>query len=253
MLIVKHETYNDMSRAVANMIAREIRNNPHTVLCLATGSTPIGIYQELVRLHREEDLDFSQVTTFNLDEYYGLDKNDPQSYSYFMREHLFAHVNVSEQNIHHIRVPSNNLEDVARYCQEYELKIKQAGGFDILIDGIGLNGHIGFNEPADELQSYTHLVDLTQSTIEANSRFFSSMDEVPRHALTMGMATILGAKKILLVASGKHKAEIVNTIMDATITTQIPATLLHLHHDTEMHVDSKAAQLVDQKRSAERS
>lgn len=244
MQVVKHATYDDMSQAVAKIIATEVRNNPSAVLCLATGSTPIGIYEELIRLHREAGLDFSNVTSFNLDEYYGLDKHHPQSYSYFMWEHLFAHVNIPEENIHHIRVPSNKLEDVDKYCQEYELKIKKAGGFDILIDGIGLNGHIGFNEPADELKPYTHLVDLAQSTIKANSRFFSSIDEAPRHALTMGIATILGAKRIMLVASGGHKAEIVNKIMHSNITTQNPASFLHLHHDTEIHVDSEAAQLL---------
>lgn len=244
MEVIKYSTHDDMSKAVAKIIAEEVRVNPNAVLCLPTGGTPVTMYEELVRLHQEEGIDFSGVTTFNLDEYFGLDEDHPQSYRYFMKEHLFSHINIPDGNIHHIHVPSNDLEDVEHYCRQYERQINEDGGFDILIDGIGLNGHIGFNEPADGLKPYTHLGELEQSTIKANSRFFSSIGEVPRYALTMGLATIFKAKRIMLMASGAHKAEIVSKIWKSDVTTRIPATLLHLHPHVELHLDHEAAKLI---------
>lgn len=245
MKVITYDTHEEMSQAVANIIIEEVEKNPKAVFCLPTGGTPVTMYEELVRRHREENIDFSQMTAFNLDEYFGLDGDHPQSYWYFMKKHLFSHINTPQENIHHIHVPSNDLNDVEHYCNEYEAKIDEVGGFDILIDGIGLNGHIGFNEPADELKPYTHLGELDLSTIEANSRFFSSVDEVPRYALTMGLASIFKAKRIMLIASGAHKAEIVRKFLKSDITTQIPATLLHLHPNVELHLDREAAKLID--------
>lgn len=239
MEFIKQDTYASVSKVTADVIEAQIRSNPRTVLGLATGSTPIGLYQELIRRHQEEGLDFSQVTTFNLDEYYGLEPDHPQSYHHFMREQLFNHINVPEENIH---IPDGKPEDVERYCREYEALITEVGGIDIQILGIGTNGHIGFNEPADELQPYTHLVELAQATIEANSRFFASQDDVPRQAVTMGIASILKAKQIMLLATGEAKAPIVGKIATSGITTHIPASLLHLHGNVRIYVDEAAAQ-----------
>src|SRR5690625_3494726 len=182
MRFVRHDTDEDVSREVAKEIASYIRRNPRTVLGLASGSTPVGLYRELIRHHREEGLDFSQVTTFNLDEYYGLEPNHPHSYHTFMREQLLDHINVDSKNIH---IPNGKVENIAAFCEQYEHAIAEAGGIDIQILGIGTNGHVGFNEPSDELQPDTHFVQLAPSTIDANTRFFPSRDDVPRSAITM--------------------------------------------------------------------
>lgn len=241
MQIIKHDTYDSVSQAVARVIAEQVRQKPQTVLGLATGSTPTGLYRELVRLHREEGLDFSRVTTFNLDEYYGLDHDHPQSYHQYMWEHLFSHINVPKEQIH---IPDGKPEDVATYCRQYETMIQEAGCIDIQVLGVGSNGHIGFNEPADELEPYTHLVRLAHSTIEANARFFSSIEDVPRSAITMGICTILKARRIVLLATGKAKAPIIRKIMNSGISTFVPASLLRLHDDVEIYVDDEAAQLL---------
>lgn len=241
MQLVKQSTYDDVSRAAAKEIATHIRKNPRIVLGLATGSTPIGLYRELVRFHREEALDFSQVTTFNLDEYYGVEPDHPQSYHRFMQEHLFARVNIPEDHIH---IPDGNPKDIEAYCRHYETMIKEAGGIDIQVLGIGTNGHIGFNEPAEELKPHTHQVQLAPSTIEANARFFSSKEDVPRSAITMGMHTILQAKRILLLATGEAKAQIVKKLMRPVISTRVPASLLWLHDNVQIYVDDEAAQLL---------
>ena len=244
MKVVTHENYDQMSKNVAQRIAQVVTKKPNAVLCLPTGSTPIGLYREIIRLHKEENLDFSNVTAFNLDEYFGLPEEHPQSYSYYLWNRLYKHINIPKENIHYIRVLSNKLEDVDQYCQEHDATINELGGFDLLVDGIGLNGHIGFNEPADELIPHTHLEPLSQSTIDENSRFFDSKNDVPRYALTMGMGTIFKAKQIILIASGSHKSEIVHKILHSNVTTQIPATLLHLHQNIEMHLDHEAAKLL---------
>lgn len=241
MRFFKHATPQDVSREVAKKIAAAIRENPRTVLGLASGSTPVGLYHELIRYHREEGLDFSQVTTFNLDEYYGLEPDHPHSYHTFMKEELLDHINVPEKNIH---IPNGKVESIAAFCEQYERAIAEAGGIDIQILGVGTNGHVGFNEPADELQPYTHFVQLAPSTIDANARFFPSRDDVPRSAITMGMSTILGARRIYLLALGTTKAPIIKKIMQSGITTRIPASLLRLHRDAEVHVDAEAAQLL---------
>ena len=178
------------------------------------------------------------MTTFNLDEYYGIEPTHPQSYHRFMQDHFFAHVNIPEDHIH---IPDPNPKDIEAYCRHYEGMIKEAGGIDIQILGIGTNGHIGFNEPADELKPYTHHIQLATSTIEANARFFSSKDNVPRSAITMGMHSILQAKRILLLATGGTKAPIVKKLLHPAISTRVPASLLWLHDNVQIYVDDQAA------------
>lgn len=235
------KTKGEVSQLAADEIQQIIKEKPQAVLGLATGSTPIGTYQELIRRYQEGKIDFSQVRTFNLDEYYGLDSHHPQSYHTFMRQMLFNHINVKEQNIY---IPSGSPEDVVKYCRAYEQKIEEAGGIDLQILGIGQNGHIGFNEPAGELQPDTHLVRLASETIEANARFFERKEDVPRYAITMGIQTILKAKKLLLLVTGKEKAEIVQKLFDSGITTDIPASLLKLHSNVTVLVDAEAGKLV---------
>ncbi len=226
MKIIVEENYEKMSLQAANIIKEEIEKNPKIVLGLATGSTPIGLYRELIRLHKEEGLDFSGVTTFNLDEYIGLDKDDPSSYNYFMKENLFNHINIKEENIF---MPSYNIgEDI-----QYDKLIEKRGGIDLQLLGIGENGHIAFVEPNENLYLETNVVNLTEDTIEVNSRFFDSIEEVPTTAISMGIASIMRAKKIILLANGNNKAPIMKEIIESKyITTQIPATLLLLHQDT---------------------
>lgn len=237
--IVKNK--DEVSQLTTDFIEQLIKENPKAVLGLATGSTPIGTYQELIRRYEAGLIDFSQVVTFNLDEYYGLNSDHPQSYHSFMREQLFNHINVKDENIH---IPTGTPEDVVQYCHMYEQKIEDVGGIDLQILGIGRNGHIGFNEPSTELQADTHLVRLTPETIEANSRFFEREEDVPQFAITMGIQTILKAKKVLLLATGKEKAEIVQRLFDSGITTDIPASLLKLHPQVTILVDQEAGSLV---------
>lgn len=221
----------------ADLIEETIRQKPDCVLGLATGSTPVKTYQELIKRHKAGRIDFSQVRTFNLDEYFGLPPSHPQSYHYFMHEQLFQHVNIRPENIH---VPSGTPDDVVAYCEEYERLIAELGGIDLQLLGIGINGHIGFNEPADELMPYTHHVQLTEETIQANARFFDSIDEVPRQAITMGMSTIMSARRIVLIAEGESKAAIIKRLFEVGITTQLPASLLRLHNDVTVLVDQLA-------------
>lgn len=233
------ETYEDMSKEAANIIANAICKKPDIVLGLATGSTPLGTYKELIRLHKEEGLDFSKVTTFNLDEYYGLSQDHTQSYYYYMHENFFNHINIKEENVH---IPDGTASDIENYCKKYEQEIKNHGGIDLQILGIGTNGHIGFNEPAEKLFAYTHLTDLTEDTIKANSRFFDSIDEVPKKALTMGIGSILKAKKIILLANGKNKATAISYLIDQdNITTKVPATFLKTHNDVTVILDKEAS------------
>lgn len=225
MKILVKKDYDEMSSQAANIIKKEIDKNPNIVLGLATGSTPIGVYKELIRMHKEEGLDFSGVTTFNLDEYVGLDKNDSTSYNYFMKEHLFNHINIKPQNTF---IPSYSEGSEI----EYDNLIESMGGIDLQILGIGENGHIAFVEPSDKLKLQTGVVELTQDTIEVNSRFFPSIQEVPKTAISMGIGSIMKAKKIILLANGKNKAPIMKKIIEAKyITTEIPGSLLLLHQD----------------------
>jgi len=239
MQVFVEKDYSAMSKRAAQIFADEIRRKPNLVIGLATGSTPIGTYQELIRMNKEEGLDFSRVVSFNLDEYYGLTPDNPQSYHYFMFENLFNKINIKKENIH---IPDGKASDIENYCREYDRKIESFGGLDLQLLGIGVNGHIGFNEPADKLVSGTHLTDLTEDTIKANSRFFDSPDQVPKKAITMGMGAIMKAKKILLLANGKSKAPIMAKLLSNDyITTEIPASLLKLHPDVTIIMDEEAA------------
>lgn len=240
MIIAKD--YADLSRRASRIIADEIRKKPGLVLGLATGSTPLGTYRELARLHREEDLDFSRVVTFNLDEYYGLSADNPQSYHYYMIDNFFKHVNIDPENIH---IPDGTAADIEFACRGYDEEIARYGGIDLQLLGIGRNGHIGFNEPGDELLTDTHITNLTADTIRANSRFFKSMDEVPKKAITMGLGTIMQAKKIVLLANGKNKAEIMAELLDDNaVSTKNPASFLLLHKDVTVIIDEEAAGLL---------
>ena len=241
MRIIVTKNYDDMSRKAANIIAAQIITKPNCVLGLATGSTPIGTYKELIAAYNNGDLDFSQVSTVNLDEYRGLDHDNDQSYYYFMMNNLFKHVNIDVAKTH---VPDGTIEDADQACSDYEAIVKSYGGVDLQLLGLGHNGHIGFNEPADEFPKDTHCVDLTESTIQANARFFEKIEDVPTQAYTMGIGTIMRAKKILLVASGKDKAEIIKKAFFGPVVPQVPASILQMHQDVTIVIDEAAASLL---------
>ena len=226
-----------MSRKAANIISAQVIMKPDCVLGLATGSTPIGLYQQLVAWYEKGDLDFSEVRTVNLDEYKELSRENDQSYYYFMHHNLFDHVNLPAENSH---LPNGMEPDSDKECRRYSELIRSMGGVDLQLLGIGHNGHIGFNEPGDAFDNDVHCVDLTQSTIEANKRFFASADDVPKQAYTMGIKTIMQAKKILIVASGEDKADIVRDAFFGPITPKVPASVLQLHNDVTLVADEAA-------------
>lgn len=226
MKIIKATTYQDMSRKAANIISAQVILHPHSVLGLATGSSPIGTYDQLVEWYHKGDLDFSEVTTINLDEYCGLGPENEQSYRYFMNHHLFDHVNIDKSRTH---VLNGLAADPAAECARYDELIQSVGGIDLQLLGLGHDGHIGFNEPSVAFEKTTHCVTLDQRTIEANARFFASADEVPKQAITMGIKSIMQAKKILLIVSGKDKREILHQSLYGPVTPQIPASILQLH------------------------
>ena len=237
MRIIVCENYEEMSERAADIVASQMILKPTSILGLATGSTPVGMYQKLAKLNREKVIDFSKITTFNLDEYYPLSPDNDQSYRYFMNENLFNHVNIDPAATH---VPRGDVADPEAECRAYEASIDAAGGIDLQVLGIGPNGHIGFNEPDANLITVTHMTDLTDSTIDANARFFEKREDVPTKALTMGMASIMKAKTIILLASGKAKARVVARLLDETITTEIPATLLKCHPNVILICDKDA-------------
>ena len=237
MKVIIKKNYEELSKEAAETIKKAIQKKPNLVLGLATGSTPIGCYQELIRLHKKE-LDFSKVVIFNLDEYLGLPADHPQSYHYFMYENLLNHVNINPENFN---IPDGMTKNIEKFCQEYEEKIQKTGGIDLQLLGIGSDGHIGFNEPGTPLDSRTQLVKLAESTIKDNSRFFEKEEDVPRFAITMGVQTIFEAKKILLLASGENKAEAVAKFIEGPITPQITASVLQKHPDTIVILDEAAA------------
>lgn len=237
MKIIRTKDYEEMSRKAANLISAQILLKPDCVLGLATGSTPIGIYDQLVEWNKKGDLDFSTVKTVNLDEYKGLTRDNEQSYYYFMHHHLFDRVNIDEENTH---VPNGQVENGDEECLRYEALIKSMGGIDLQLLGLGRNGHIGFNEPAADFPKITHCVDLTESTIEANKRFFASADEVPRQAYTMGIGTIMKADKILVVANGEDKADAVAAMVQGKINPEVPASILQLHNNVILVADEAA-------------
>ena len=228
MIIYEAKDYKDMSRKAANIISAQIIMKPNCVLGLATGSTPIGIYEQLVEWYHKGDLDFSKVTSVNLDEYRGLEKSNDQSYDYFMHEHLFDKVNIHPENVN---LPDGMAEDAEKECKRYEELIRSLGGVDLQLLGLGHNGHIGFNEPGAAFEKETHCVNLTERTIEANKRFFASADDVPKQAFTMGIKTIMQAKKILVIASGEDKAEILKEAFFGPVTPAVPASILQLHNN----------------------
>ena len=237
MRIYCEKDYNAMSRRAAAIIAAQVVSKPDCVLGLATGSTPIGAYQQLVKWHQQGDLSFHEVRSVNLDEYVGLAPTHDQSYRWFMQHNLFDHVDILPGNTN---VPSGLAEDAAAECARYEAVVKSLGYADLQLLGIGRNGHIGFNEPGNAFELETHVVDLTESTIEANARFFSSRDEVPRQALTMGIRCIMQARKVLVVASGEDKAEIVCRAFSGPVTPEVPASILQLHPDFTLVGDRAA-------------
>ena len=235
-IICKNEA--EIAEISAAMIAEQIFIKRESVIGLATGSTPEGLYRKLGEMCKNGDLDFSGVRTFNLDEYYPIKKSSDQSYDYFMWDRLFSHINIERENVH---IPNGECADPAEECIAYEQKIASAGGIDIQVLGIGVNGHIGFNEPEAELKMDTHLTGLTPSTIEANSRFFSSVGEVPTKALTMGMGTIMKARSIIMLITGEHKAAITEKIFSGVVTTDVPASFLNLHPNVTVLLDEAAA------------
>lgn len=237
MKIYKAKDYKDMSRKAANIISAQVIMKPNCVLGLATGSTPIETYDQLVEWYNKGDLDFSEVTTVNLDEYKGLPRTNDQSYYYFMHQHLFDRVNIDPERTN---VPNGMEPDAEKECGRYEELIRSLGGVDLQLLGLGHNGHIGFNEPGEAFEKETHCVDLTESTIEANKRFFASADDVPKQAYTMGIKTIMQAKKILIVVNGENKADIVERAFFGPVTPEVPASILQLHNDVTLVGDEAA-------------
>lgn len=237
MKIICCNDYAEMSRVGAGMVAEIVKNKPDCVLGLATGSTPEGLYAELISMYERGELDFSAVTTVNLDEYYPITPDNSQSYRYFMNTKLFDHVNIDKANTH---VPNGNASDAAAEAARYEAFVRGLGGADIQVLGIGRNGHIAFNEPAEALHPATHVTGLTADTIDANARFFESIDQVPTKALTMGMGTILSAKKIIILANGKGKHEAIKAMLAGTVSTSCPASFLNLHADVTLICDHDA-------------
>ena len=237
MRIIVCETYEEMSKKAAAIVAGQIAIKPDCVLGLPTGSTPVGMYTILGEMNKNGEVDFSEVVTFNLDEYYKIDPKNEQSYRYFMNDKLFSKINIKPENAH---VLYGLAEDPEAECAQYEDMISQSGGIDLQVLGIGQNGHIGFNEPDSALNAVTHLTSLTESTVNANSIFFASRDEMPRSALTMGIGSILKARKIILLANGENKRDAVRALLNNEITTDVPASILKVHPDVTL-ICEKAA------------
>ena len=234
MKIIVCDNYDEMSKAAAKIVAEQVKTNPNSVLGLATGSTPIGMYGELAEMNKRGEIDFKTIRTFNLDEYYPISADNDQSYRYFMNENLFSKINIDISNTH---ILNGLCEDTTAECENFEKLIEQNGGIDLQVLGIGQNGHIGFNEPSENLNSRTHLTDLTENTIQANSRFFDDISDVPTQALTMGMGTILKARKIILLAGGKNKHNAVASLLTSSISTEMPASMLKVHNDVTLICD----------------
>ena len=237
MRVYKTKDYEGMSKKAAFLMAAQINAKPDSVLGLATGSTPVGVYRQLIQWYREDLLDFSRITTINLDEYRGLAAENDQSYRYFMNHNLFDHVNIRKECTY---LPDGTEPDSKKACREYDAIIKGVGGIDLQILGLGRNGHIGFNEPGDCFEKTTHCVDLTESTIEANKRFFPKEEDVPRQAYTMGIQTIMGAGTILLLVSGEEKAEILRQVICGPVTPRVPASILQMHPRAVVIADEAA-------------
>ncbi|MGI6579846.1 MAG: glucosamine-6-phosphate deaminase [Saccharofermentanales bacterium] len=241
MTIKVFENYDEMSAYAAEIVKEVINSTEKPVLGLATGSTPIGLYNKLIEMNKNNEVDFSQVTSINLDEYVGLAADHPQSYSYFMNEYLFRHINIDKNNTF---VPNGLADDLEQECKLYDQRLRDLGYADIQILGIGQNGHIGFNEPGAKLNTNTNITNLTPKTIKDNSRFFDSLEEVPKQGITLGLEGIFKAKKIVLVANGFNKSEVCKSFADEYIDTQVPASLLKLHKDIVVCLDKEAASLL---------
>ncbi|KYD08000.1 glucosamine-6-phosphate deaminase [Caldibacillus debilis] len=237
MEVIVARNYEDMSKKACAHIVSRIKEKPDLVLGLATGSTPIGLYQNLIAEYQKNNVSFRRVVTFNLDEYAGLDGNDPNSYRYFMDHQLFNHIDIDKNNTF---IPDGTAENIEEECQRYETLIKKYGGIDLQILGIGRNGHIGFNEPGSSFNSRTQYIRLAESTRQANSRFFPSLDDVPTHAFTMGIGTILEAKEILLLISGKGKSEAVRRLLTEDPDEDFPASALKTHPKVFVFIDEEA-------------
>ncbi|CUO20334.1 glucosamine-6-phosphate deaminase [Eubacterium sp. am_0171] len=237
MKIYRTDNYEEMSKKAANILAAQITWKPDSVLGLATGSSPVGMYQYLAEKYEMGDLDFSEVRTANLDDYKGLKKMDPLGYRYYMEEHLFSRVNIRKENTY---IPDSSEEDSARACADYDDVLSELGPADIQVLGLGHDGHIGFNEPFASFSEHTQCVDLNEATIQANKRFFEKEEEVPRQAYTMGIGTIMKAKMILLLVSGADKAEILQKVLSAEVTPQIPGTILRFHPNVILIADKDA-------------
>ncbi|PKM51434.1 MAG: glucosamine-6-phosphate deaminase [Firmicutes bacterium HGW-Firmicutes-7] len=244
MTIYITESYEEMSKKTASIVLAQVTIKPNSILGLATGGTPIGLYKEMVYGYKSNGVDFSQVKTFNLDEYFPIKKDNEQSYAYYMNEKLFNHINISSENIH---IPNGENVNTKEECESYNEQIYSCGGIDLQVLGIGNNGHIGFNEPDVSFEARTHLVNLDQETIEANARFFESEEEVPRQAISMGIGNIMHSRKILLIASGKSKANIISKTLFGDISPNVPASILQLHNDVTVVLDQEAAEEILQR------
>lgn len=244
MRVIVEKDPEGVARRGARFVAEIVRKKPTCVLGLATGGTPLGLYSELIRLHHEEGLDFSRVVTFNLDEYVGLEPTHPQSYRYFMQHNLFSHINIDPRNTH---VPDGRALDFDAYCENYEKMIREEGGIDLQVLGIGSDGHIAFNEPGSSLGSRTRLKTLTEETVRDNARFFGSEEAVPRLAITMGVGTILESRHCLLLACGSHKARAVRDTIEGPVTAQVTASALQLHREVVAVLDEESARLLERR------
>ena len=238
MEVVISKTYEELSRGAAEEVADVLNAKPNTVLGLATGSSPLGLYRELIRMHKDEGLDFSHVTTFNLDEYVGLAADHEQSYHRFMHDNLFQYINIQRENVH---IPSGTTKNYKAFCQWYENRIKECGGIDVQVLGIGSDGHIAFNEPGSSLASRTRLKTLARQTIEDNTRFFERMEDVPIYSITMGVGTIMEARKLVLVANGENKSDAVAKMIEGPVSGMVTASALQLHPDANVFLDEAAA------------
>lgn len=236
MKVIVKNNYLEISKLAAEYLINTVKENPHAILGLPTGSTPIGMYEEVVK--QRHSISFQNVRTFNLDEYTDVDKSNINSYRYYMDKNLFSHIDINEENIH---IPNGVTDDIEKECINYENALKSTGQMDIMYLGIGHNGHIGFNEPGDFFEPFTHVVKLSQDTINANLRFFDNIESVPKTAITMGIKTIMSAKKIILLASGQSKAEAISEMLKGKITPSVPASILQLHSDVVVIIDKEAA------------
>ena len=241
MRLIIAKNYEELSKIAADELAKVVIENPKAVLGLATGGSPVGLYKELIKKYNNNEVDFSQCTSVNLDEYVGLNAEQEQSYRYFMNSNFFDHINIDKAKTF---VPNGLAENLEEECKNYDKKIEELGGIDVQLLGIGNNGHIAFNEPGQNLSAGTSIITLTEDTIEANARFFNSKDEVPKQALTMGLGGIMKAKKIILIASGENKAEAIKGLFSGKITTANPATMLQMHRDVVVIIDEAAGKLI---------